>query len=283
MNNSIVCFLVINKISMLPSIAIESCLKATESDVYIGYVSKSDIDGLPINPRIRYVNLGEAAQEAGVEIGEYKNFTQDEFFKLVVLKWALISSCLRQSGSSFVIYSDLDVMWLNDPARDLSNSFSRHENVQIYIQDFTSNPALPNLCMGFAAFRNSTRCRKVIAELNRLHLDMLQENSKFGDDDVVTRYFREHQTVEIGLLPQSTFPVGSMGKLFSHKTFFPGIESPKPYIFHANFVIGNANKVSYLFLISQVFAIHLDVLTTRRKLGFLLRITLKKLKVYLQI
>ncbi len=283
MNNSSVCFLVINKISVLPSIAIESCLKATNSDLYIGYVSKSDIDGLPINSRIRYVDLSEAAQEAGVVIGEYKNFTQDEFFKLVVLKWALISSCLRQSDSSFVIYSDLDVMWLNNPVGDLSNSFSRYEKVQIYVQDFTSNPALPNLCMGFAAFRNSTRCREVVAELNRLHLDMLQENSKFGDDDVVTRYFREHQTVEISLLPQSTFPVGSMGKLFSRKTFFPGIGSPKPYIFHANFVVGNANKVSYLVLISQVFAIQLEVLTKRRQLGFLLRLILKKLKVYLQV
>lgn len=283
MNNSSVCFLVINKINFLPSIAIESCLKATNSHLYIGYVSKSDLKGLPVSPRISYVDLGEAAREAGVVTGEYKNFTQDEFFKLVVLKWVLISNCLSQSGSPFVIYSDLDVMWLNDPADDLSTSFSRYESVQILVQDFTSNPGIPNLCMGFAAFRNSTRCREIIADLNQLHLDMLHENSKFGDDDVVTRYFRVHQSLEIGLLPQSTFPVGSMGKLFSQKTFFPGIESPKPYIFHANFVVGNANKVSYLVLISKVFSIRLDVLTYTRRLGFLLRVSLKKLKNQLHI
>ena len=278
MNNSAVCFLVINKINLLPSIAIESCLRATSSDVYIGYVSKTDIEGLPVGPRISYVDLSDAAYEAGVIIGEYKNFTQEEFFKLVILKWALITICLSKSSSSVVIYSDLDVLWLSDPSDDLTNSFSHYEHIQIQLQDFTSNPALPNLCMGFAAFRNSTKCKSLIAELNSLHQEMLQKNSKIGDDDVITQYFRERQPVEISLLPQSTFPVGNMGKLFSPKPFFPGVESPKPYIFHANFVIGNANKVAYLVLISLIFDISVDVLTSTRKLKFILRIFLKKLK-----
>jgi hypothetical protein len=44
-------------------------------------------------------------------------------------------------------------------------------------------------------------------------------------------------------LPQTTFPVGVSLNLFRSKTAFPGLVPQDPFVFHANFVVGLANKV----------------------------------------
>ena len=47
-------------------------------------------------------------------------------------------------------------------------------------------------------------------------------------------------------LPQSTFPTGNMINNFSRRNQFPGLVPYQPYIFHANFVIGNSKKIGLL-------------------------------------
>lgn len=283
MKNQSICFLIINKINLLPSIAIESCLSKTEANIYIGYVSESNIQEIPYDPRISYIDLTEEAEEAGIRLGEYKDFSEEDFFRLVVLKWALIRKSMEISQSKFVVYSDIDVLWINDPVSAISDSFDEEPESQIFVQDFTANPASPNLCMGFAAFRNGERSYSLISELSDLHKVMLIENSRFGDDDVITRYFRRSNRREIKLLPQPTFPVGNLGKLFSPVSLYPGINSPTPYIFHANFVVGNSNKISYLVLISKFLGTQIPTLPVRIKFMHLMRLALKRIKYRLKI
>ena len=68
---------------------------------------------------------------------------------------------------------------------------------------------------------------------------MLIDTPRTGDDDVVTRYYVSNDQPQIiQLLPQSTFPVGNQLTLFNKKVAFPGLTPFKPYIYHANFVVG---------------------------------------------
>jgi hypothetical protein len=111
------------------------------------------------------------------------------------------------------------------------------------IQSFTSVPAEPKLCMGFVAFRNTELITNFISEAESRHRYEILSNPKVGDDDIVTMLYSEKGFPDwLVELPQSTFPVGNMLNLYSRKSNFPGLSSPKPFIFHANYVVGLQNK-----------------------------------------
>ena len=81
---------------------------------------------------------------------------------------------------------------------------------------------------------------------------MLISNPKIGDDDVITELNSiEDYSKFIRELPQSTFPVGNMLNLYSKRNLFPGLNSPEPYIFHANFVVGINEKLKLLQVLSK--------------------------------
>lgn len=241
-SSSVVSLLIVNDMGSLPEIAINSILAKSEDDIAIGYVNDGDILGLPKNPRIEYLKLDESELDLNVD-STYQDFNADFFYSIVQLKWALLERLLERDYG-YVVYNDSDVVWVNNPLPSLLGGFKLNPEVFLYVQSFTESIDNPRLCMGFAAFRNSQKSLEFIRECKQLHKNLFLTNKRIGDDDVVTEMFGTGAyRSKIVELPQSTFPVGRNLNLYTNKEYFPGLLGPKPYIFHANFVIGLTNKI----------------------------------------
>jgi hypothetical protein len=252
--NTVICFLLINKIDAVPEISIKSVLENTNSEVVIGYVNENDIPVSLKNMRVKFlkIEVPENIEKASSTLNSsYIDFSQNQFFQIVQLKWVLISELLR-SNYKYIIYSDVDVVWINNPIPGLEAFFDKNSNIDIQIQSFTHAPEKVRLCMGFIAIRNCKNITDFISICRKKHSEMLISNPKIGDDDVITELNSiEDYSKFIRELPQSTFPVGNMLNLYSKRNLFPGLNSPEPYIFHANFVVGINEKLKLLQVLSK--------------------------------
>lgn len=250
-----ICFLVVNKMNTLPEMAITSAYRRANSDVIVGYLDDSDLPILPKDVVIKPIRLENSIELAKSTTGNrYSDFSEDDFYKIVQLKWQLLEKSLNL-GYEYVIYSDTDVYWNIDPTKELLKVFTNRPEVSVQIQSFTDEPSQPKLCMGFVAFRNSPTTKSFLEECRMNHGRHSLENGRIGDDDIVTQYFINHKwPIFIQELPQTTFPVGRMLKLFATKSIFPGLPSPKPYIFHANYVVGLRNKIILMKLFMRKYS-----------------------------
>ena len=270
-DKTVVCFLVINRIKQLPEIAINSLRAISNSEIYVGFIDETDIEDIPKLPGITYVKLTQRDSFTGSKL--YQDFTQTDFYSLVQYKWVLLQKVLETSKASVVVYVDLDVLWIKNPLPSIESVLGG-KNYILAIQDFTKDISSPNLCMGFVAIKNCSESYNFLSEASVLHAQMLEENDKVGDDDVVTKMFEiDKWRDSFFLLPQSTFPVGNLANLYSPKNLYPGLSFPKPYIFHTNYVIGNQRKVDFMRLMAKQFGVptnfgKLDSL----KLDFLLKL-----------
>jgi hypothetical protein len=126
-------------------------------------------------------------------------------------------------------------------------------HAKVLIQDATSDPSQPQLCMGLVSFIKSPEAQRLIADCHELHLRGTDEGEKLGDDDVVSNYYISTGFPNwICTLPQLSFPVGILLNAYSKKSRFPGLFVPKPHVFHANYVVGERNKRLLLRVISKV-------------------------------
>ena len=255
-SSPIVALLLINRIPKMPLMSISSILKQSNSNLVIGYISEADTSELPKDSRISYLDLSAEALELGIANtdGKYQSFDKDSFFSLVQLKWKLLERLLLSNPEQNLIYSDLDVFWIRDASQLVEKSFDANPRLNLLIQNFTAEPSLPQLCMGFVAFRNSAQSLAIVRECSILHQKMLLSNPRIGDDDVITAYYKESGMSEgIYQLPQSSFPVGNLLNLFAKRSLFPGLIPTKPYIYHSNFVVGVERKIetAYLFFRNQ--------------------------------
>ena len=262
-------FLVINQIPDLPVLAINSVLQNSNSPIYIGTVRDVDRTNLPKNSRISFIDLSADASILGISTkrGSYESFEKDEFFSLVQLKWALFRKVSEVSKCEFLIYNDIDVFWLRPVLPDLVDAFTESSDVQMMIQHFTWVPGRPQLCMGFVAFRLGAYFEQLISRASQLHSHLLTTNSRTGDDDVITElYRREGFPIEMQLLPQTTFPVGNLLNLFSRRDEFSGLEPFRPYIFHANFVVGIKKKLLITKIAFKLHGIPFDSVSWPRRI-----------------
>ena len=249
---SAVCFLVINQIEVLPKLAINSVLNQSDQNIVIGYISERDITDLPKSDRISYLNLSEASKELGIDAGnqKYQTFDQDTFFSLVRLKWKMLELLLLRDQYDYLIYNDVDVYWIQNPSKILEDSFRDMPHVEVLIQNFTRNPSNPSLCMGFVALRNSKSALELVKRCSQIHDEMLENNPRTGDDDVISKFYLDNSFPQSILqLPQGLFPVGNFANLFSKKNIYPGLTPYTPYIFHANFVVGVKKKIQLSHLV----------------------------------
>lgn len=238
-------FLALNDMGKLSTLAIESVLKFSSAQIFIGYVNRRDIDNLPKHERIHYIALASDASE--LSGSKYLDYSTDAFFEIVQLKWNLISQVLEEFD--FVVYSDLDVMWRIDINRSLSSLFSQQSRIQIAIQD--NSPSLDNLilCMGLFAIRKSAWSKDFLADCLALHQEEASRRSRVGDDEIVTTlYHRENNSSHIFLLPQAVFPTGNLIALSRRHRLFPNPQ-PHPFaLFHANYAVGLRKKILFQYV-----------------------------------
>lgn len=275
-----ICFLVVNKMKELPEIAITSAHERTGAEIFIGCLDESDLPSLRADIRVNLVPLENQFSIDDKNLTHvYRDFAHDSFYQIVQLKWQLLQKIFNL-GYDYIIYSDTDVYWNQDPCGELVDVFEKRQQVHVQIQSFTDQASHPKLCMGFVAFRVSDKSREFISNCQARHTRYSQEIGRIGDDDIVTQYYEESDFPEFILeLPQTTFPVGRMLKIFTKNSKFPGLPSPVPYIFHANYVVGLRNKT----ILMKVFMKHYSINNNKRRLGFELETILlfQRLRLFL--
>lgn len=277
----VIAILIVNKIEILPTVCVQSILEVTSNNIIIGYVDKADIGSLPEDPRIAYLDLKDEYNELVINANgnNYISFENPEFFKLVKLKWKLFEKIFLNFECSFLVYTDIDVIWVKNPIVELEEAFERNLDIIAYVQDYTTQLSVPRLCMGFFAIKNCRESQNLITDCKNLHTEMARQNIRIGDDDVITKYYSNYGGKFIGLLPQTSFPVGNLLKAFSKRDVFPGLRLDVPYIFHANFVVGNFKKVMILDLFSSFFGKRLSGISPLKHIFFRVIVVLK-LKVH---
>jgi len=269
--------LVVNKIDRLPKISTTSILEVCDSNIAIGYVNENDIADIPKSPRITYINLMAEFKDLEIEhlSKKYISFDNDSFFKIVRLKWVLFKKVFENFEFDFLVYSDLDVIWLKNPMLEFANSFEAFPSTLAFVQDFTTEPSSPNLCMGIFALRRHLSSLNLIEDCKIIHLEMAKKSPRIGDDDVITSYYKISNGITIRLLPQISFPVGNLLKAYTKKEVFPGLRPKSPYIFHANFVVGNLKKIMILDIFMGFFNKRLAGVNYFMHIFFKLQILLK--------
>ena len=272
-----ICFLLINRMEALPEISVSSAYARTGADVFLGYLNEADLPDLKNGISVNRLPLERESDDYLIATGgKYSDFSEDSFYRIVQYKWKLLQNVLNL-GYDYVIYSDTDVYWNLDPIDEIVTNFELRPEVHIQLQSFTDLPSQPKLCMGFVALRNSVQTHEFIHECQSLHSTHSKEFGRIGDDDIVTQLYVERNFPSlISELPQTTFPVGRMMKLYSKKSIFPGLPSPVPFIFHANYVVGLRNKL----ILMKLFISHYSIDDRDKKLEFklLLVLSLQRLR-----
>lgn len=242
-----VCFLVINQIDELPRASISSALLNSDLPVIVGYTSETDIAPLRDLP-VQFRKINQV--QAPVKSGQYAAFDQDDFYRIVMNKWELLIQNLPEFD--YLIYSDIDVLWIRDAASEIKKIFKNLPEKQVVIQSFGDDEVLPNLCMGFVGFRNSSITLEFLSNAKRVHAEQIVANPRIGDDDIATEIFRQSKYTDwLHRLSSVYFPVGNTFNLFTTKPVFPGLNSPTPFIFHLNYVVGLDNKRLMLKILSK--------------------------------
>ena len=246
--NTLICLLIINKIEVMPGIALKSILNSTAENILIGYLNETDILDLPKSTRVTYVDLLALRSIDGVNpTSKYVDFSQEDFYKLVQYKWVLLKYAMTLKFET-VVFSDFDVYWHKSPIAQLNETFISFPEINIQIQTYTSEPAIEKLCMGFVAIRNNPSVESLLQRMADLHSKALQLIPFTGDDNIISDVYNSDVDFrnQCRLLPQSTFPTGNLINTFSSRNLFPGLIPYEPFIFHANFVVGSKKKVQLL-------------------------------------
>jgi len=273
-----ICFLVINKISELPKVAIRSALESSSLDIYIGYTNIEDVNELMLGERVHLVNLGKSSNPKQLN-SVYQDFAQAEFYEIVQLKWRLFGELLPKF--EFLVYSDIDVIWFRDAAAYVGSVFHDNPEVDLLAQSFTEKIGKELLCMGFVGMRNTARNREFIESCKIYHAEEFRGNNYLGDDEVLTeRYQQVGRPNWIRQLPQMFFPVGKMLNLYTTRPKFPGLSAPNPYIFHLNYVVGLRNKRIMLRVIRHLPKLK-ELLPPYSQLYWILLLNLKRTKYIL--
>lgn len=239
---SAICFLVINYIKELPTVAILSALQSTTSDIYVGYIDSANIEEIPKDHRVKFIKLNSKGPNDNKENMNYRDFGTTEFYELVILKWKLLRE-VSSIGYGYVVYSDIDVVWIGDAAKRIEDTFQLFTKAHVLVQSFTRNPNDALLCMGIFAFRNGSVSAKFIELCEFEHKLALARKERIGDDEIVTAVNKKLGFPEyLKELPQSTFAVGNFLDLYSSRARYPGMHKPIPLIFHCNYVVGLRNK-----------------------------------------
>lgn len=261
--NSAIALLIINQISQLPEMVISSIRKITDAPIYVGFVDYDDVVRLSIFQNLFFVDLSQFLGELDTSVSEgYKDYNNPDFYRLVRLKWYFYLELLDKHArdSNYIIYSDFDVCWIENPENYFRQVFEENNMVEVCVQDATAKFAQRALCMGMFAFRNSSGARDLIQQALELHNGTFMVNPRLGDDWVISELFARHENKSVfWLLPQMSFPVGLMANTFLDRSIFGGLVPPRPYIFHANYLVGRKRKVLMLENISLTFRLKLKI------------------------
>lgn len=247
----IACVLVASEMGELPTLAVHSILCRSGVPVIVGFVDKKHIHGMPEVERVNFFSLAELVPAAISEaVGKgYRKYGTSAFSDLTLLKWLFVKHVADQYPHSIVVYSDVDVVWLEDAAFDLREAFEGNAQHSVLIQSQRVSARVSLPCAGFFAIRGSAEGHHFIDEVIRnFHQQVLGDgDTEYRDDEFVVRRVIAAMGSSVAELPQVAYPVGSLAIMYADVKIPVPLPKHTPIIFHANFVIGVEKKLKFIY------------------------------------
>lgn len=213
----------------------------TKVDVYIYYTDHEEVAQElrgKFNCKIRKILVDYKFEKKE----EYLTFKSLKWNSLMRKKYVLINNLLNENYD-VVVYCDADVVFLNDPSKYI---LKVSENFEFGAQS-ESLPEWPtSYCAGFMFFtQKSKKLVKKLINIKSPHSDQFIFNKLISKD---SKYFKK-----IFTLPESLFQNGLHYKGYTEDKIDFLLNKLKPFVFHANYVLGLENKLKLLKKISLWF------------------------------
>jgi hypothetical protein len=174
-----------------------------------------------------------------LDISNYSNYGTQGFNYITSIKWDVILKTLDKHYET-VVYADCDLVFIADFS-DYIKSSSHIFACGIQSESSPSFP--PNYCTGFMYFtRGAADFLKKLSTVNVAYAH------KYNDQDVFNMIIKEnpHVVKDLLALPEALFQNGLLYQTHSGAKFPELVGELRPYLFHANYVIGVENKINLL-------------------------------------
>lgn len=183
----------------------------------------------------REVDLKELSLIQDEHLIDYSEFGKQRFIRLTAFKWDLIRRSLLDSDSD-IFFSDLDVIWLASPEKELAVE----DDAIVWAQDDTpSRLKRKYFCTGIMLWKNSYDSINVLDELFENQCENILLGRDIPDEPTFNLLVRASQEMskKTRALSAKTFVVG-------HRFFFSFFNFRINHIiaFHANYVKGEQEK-----------------------------------------
>jgi hypothetical protein len=170
---------------------------------------------------------------------KYSEFGKERFIKLTTFKWYLIGNSLKtHEDSSGVLFTDLDVIWFQNPFEQELNGAYR----KILVQDDTpKNSEFIHLCSGIMYFPNTEYAIKLLGDLFSEQLEENFNGNLIPDEPILNKWFKKtgQDPTHLSLLDKQRYLIGHryFHFLLKQKTL-----RQRVVCFHLNYVIGEDRK-----------------------------------------
>jgi hypothetical protein len=153
---------------------------------------------------------------------ESSDFGTPGFLQAIADKVELIKASINENIGSFIIWSDVDIVFLRDPAEEISAIVAGHPDTDLWFQRETSKPE-KDVNAGFVVMR----CTDKVDAFFRTVLALMRENPKLSDQDAINHLLQGNCEVIWDYLP---------GEFYARSHGWP----PKVRItlYHANCTMG---------------------------------------------
>jgi hypothetical protein len=173
------------------------------------------------------------------EVNHYSEFGNERFVKLTTFKWQLLRDSLcEHTKTSGVLFTDLDVIWFQNP---FEKTFE-FKSGKILAQDDTPEDSKAiHLCSGIMFFPNKVTSLDL---LNKLFTKQLSENAIGNltpDEPTLNNWFRAIGQ-DSNLLTVFATDQYIIGHRFFHFLLRRSAHSGKEICFHLNYVVGEVRK-----------------------------------------
>lgn len=172
---------------------------------------------------------------------EYSIFGQERFIKLTTFKWYLLKSVLdAHDYLDYVIFSDLDVLWLKNPSLNHLKSSGLNRPTAA-IQDDTPVGAMePHFCTGIMYWLNTNESTAILESLYNIQFHENLRGNLIPDEPTFNNWFRSMASpVKIELLNPGAFV---MGHRFFQLIISKNWSFKEVTAFHSNYVVGEKAK-----------------------------------------
>lgn len=170
---------------------------------------------------------------------EYSSFGKERFIKLTTYKWYLLQNVLdKHIHLDYIIFSDLDVLWLKNPSLKNFDSNSLSHLIAAIQDDTPVGAPAVHFCTGIMYWFNSSVSKKSLRNLYEIQFHENSIGNFTPDEPTFNDWFRSMgRPMHIETLNQDEFVIG-------HRFFRLLINKKLKDVtaFHANYCVGEEAK-----------------------------------------